>query len=291
MKNTNKNMTDFKVMLAKPISSEIAWPNTHFVQPKLDGVRCYTQLVDGEVKMFSRNHKEFKNVKHITTELTTFFNDNPNITLDGELYNHKFRDNFNKIISLVRKQKPTQADKFESSTYLQYHVYDMFDSKSPLSDFINRTLNIGAFKSKYGWRSIQEVDTKVVFSNEQVQSFHTKNKNNGYEGSILRTNGAYDQRRSNNLQKVKDWSDTEITITGFVEGKGKFKSGLGKFLGVDSDNRVVEVPWPTLTIQERKDIWAARGYFINKQLTFEYFERTPSGAYRFPRAKALRNYE
>lgn len=291
MKNTNKNMTDFKVMLAKPISSEIAWPNTHFVQPKLDGVRCYTQLVDGEVKMFSRNHKEFKNVKHITTELTTFFNDNPNITLDGELYNHKFRDNFNKIISLVRKQKPTQADKFESSTYLQYHVYDMVDSKSPLSDFINRTLNIGAFKSKYGWRSIQEVDTKVVFSNEQVQSFHTKNKNNGYEGSILRTNGAYDQRRSNNLQKVKDWSDTEITITGFVEGKGKFKGGLGKFLGVDSDNRVVEVPWPTLTIEQRKNVFSSIDSYIGKKLTFEYFERTPSGAYRFPRAKAIRNYE
>jgi len=291
MKNTNKNMTDFKVMLAKPVASEINWPNTHFVQPKLDGVRCYTKIVDGKVKMFSRNNKEFKNVKHITTELTTFFNDNPNIILDGELYNHKFRDNFNKIISLVRKQKPTQADRFEASTYLQYHVYDMYNSALPNADFIDRTLNITKFKSEYNWRSIQLVNTKVVFDDNDVQKFHKQNKQNGYEGSMLRNNNAYDQRRSNNLQKVKDWSDTEITITGFVEGKGKFEGGLGKFLGRDSDDRVVEVPWPTLTIQERKDIWAARGFFMNKKLTFEYFERTPSGAYRFPRAKALRNYE
>jgi DNA ligase-1 len=287
MKNTNKNMTDFKVMLAKPIASEIAWPNTHFVQPKLDGVRCYINKHGA----FSRNHKPFHNAKHITTELKQFFIDNPTITLDGELYNHNYRDNFNKIISLVRKQKPTQADKFESASHLQFHCYDMFDSDNASYDFISRTLNITSFKSKYGWRSIQEVDTKAVFSDKEVQSFHTINKNNGYEGSILRTNNAYDQRRSNNLQKVKDWSDTEITITGFVEGKGKFEGGLGKFLGVDSDNRVVEVPWPTLTIQKRKDIWAARGYFINKKLTFEYFERTPAGAYRFPRAKAFRNYE
>jgi len=287
MKNTNKNMTDFKVMLAKPITSEIAWPNTHFVQPKLDGVRCYINKHGA----FSRNHKPFYNAKHITTELKQFFIDNPTITLDGELYNHNYRDNFNKIISLVRKQKPTQADKFESASHLQFHCYDMFDSDNVSYDFISRTLNITSFKSKYGWRSIQEVDTKAVFSDKEVQSFHTINKNNGYEGSILRTNGTYDQRRSNNLQKVKDWSDTEITITGFVEGKGKFEGGLGKFLGVDSDNRVVEVPWPTLTIQKRKDIWAARGYFINKKLTFEYFERTPAGAYRFPRAKAFRNYE
>lgn len=287
MKNTNKNMTDFKVMLAKPITSEIAWPNTHFVQPKLDGVRCYINKHGA----FSRNHKPFYNAKHITTELKQFFIDNPTVTLDGELYNHNYRDNFNKIISLVRKQKPTQADKFESASHLQFHCYDMFDSDNVSYDFISRTLNITSFKSKYGWRSIQEVDTKAVFSDKEVQSFHTINKNNGYEGSILRTNGAYDQRRSNNLQKVKDWSDTEITVTGFVEGKGKFEGGLGKFLGVDSDNRVVEVPWPTLTIQKRKDIWAARGYFINKKLTFEYFERTPAGAYRFPRAKAFRNYE
>ena len=286
MKDTNKNMTDFKVMLAKPLASKIAWPNTHFVQPKLDGVRCYINKTGA----YSRNHKQFHNAKHITTELTQFFADNPNITLDGELYNHNYRNNFNKIISLVRKQKPTQADKFESASQLQFHCYDMLDSDNLSHDFISRTLNITSFKSKYGWRSIQEVDTKV-FSDKHVQSFHTINKTNGYEGSILRTNAPYDQRRSNNLQKVKDWSDTEITITGFVEGKGKFKSGLGKFLGVDSDDRVVEVPWPTLTIPQRQLIWSARESYIGQPLTFEYFERTPSGAYRFPRAKAMRSYE
>ena len=287
MKNTNKNMTDFKVMLAKPLASKIAWPNTHFVQPKLDGVRCYINKTGA----YSRNHKQFHNAKHITTELTQFFTDNPNVTLDGELYNHNYRDNFNKIISLVRKQKPTQADRFESASQLQFHCYDMFDPSLPELQFVNRTLNITSFKSKYGWRAIQEVNTKVVFSDKEVQSFHTINKNNGYEGSILRTNAPYDQRRSNNLQKVKDWSDTEITITGFVEGKGKFKSGLGKFLGVDSDNRVVEVPWPTLTIPQRQLIWSARESYVGQPLTFEFFERTPSGAYRFPRAKAMRSYE
>ena len=108
---------------------------------------------------------------------------------------------------------------------------------------------------------------------------------------MLRNNNPYDQRRSNNLQKVKDWSDTEITITGYIEGKGKFSGGLGKFLGRDSNDRVVEVPWPTLTIAERRNIFNNIADYIGKQLTFEYFERTPSGAYRFPRAKAMRNYE
>jgi len=282
-------MTNFKVMLANPVAENLDFKNGqgYFIQPKLDGVRCYITK-DGA---FSRNHKQFHNVKHILTELKPFFNDNPHIVLDGELYNHRFRDNFNKIISLVRKQKPSQADKFEAASHLQFHCYDLYDSKVAEKPFIDRTLNIIKFKSIYSWRSIQTVDTKVIFSQNDLNKFHKINKQNKYEGSIVRNNKPYDQRRSNNLQKVKDWSDTEITITGYIEGNGKFKNGLGKFLGTDSDNRIVEVPWPSLTIVDRKNIWRKRKALIGKELTFEYFERTPGGAYRFPRAKAFRNYE
>ena len=289
MKNTKKNMTDFKVTLAKPIADDIDFSQRKpmFIQPKLDGVRCYININGA----FSRNHKPFYNVKHIITELKPFFAANPHITLDGELYNHRYRDNFNKIISLVRKQKPTQADKFEAASSLQFHCYDLFSSKYPEAKFSERELNIETFKAEYGWRSIQTVQTDLIFTRKDLNKYHKRNKQNGYEGSMLRQNTTYQQRRTTDLQKVKDWSDTEITITGYIEGKGKFSGGLGKFLGRDSDDRVVEVPWPTLTIAERRDVFKNIASYIGKQLTFEYFERTPSGAYRFPRAKAMRNYE
>ena len=289
MTNTNKNMTDFKVTLAKPIADDIDFSQRKpmFIQPKLDGVRCYININGA----FSRNHKPFYNVKHIITELKPFFAANPHITLDGELYNHRYRDNFNKIISLVRKQKPTQADKFEAASSLQFHCYDLFSSKYPEAKFSERELNIETFKAEYGWRSIQTVQTDLIFTRKDLNKYHKRNKQNGYEGSMLRQNTTYQQRRTTDLQKVKDWSDTEITITGYIEGKGKFAGGLGKFLGCDSDDRVVEVPWPTLTIAERRDVFKNITDYIGKQLTFEYFERTPSGAYRFPRAKAMRNYE
>ena len=98
-------------------------------------------------------------------------------------------------------------------------------------------------------------------------------------------------KRSWTLQKVKEWQDTEMTITWFVEGKGKFENGLGKFVGLDEDLREVEVPWPSLTIEERKEVWKNKESYLGKVLTFEYFERTPAGAYRFPRAKGIRDYE
>jgi DNA ligase-1 len=278
-------MTTFKPMLAHPVSKTINWQNeTHFIQPKLDGVRCIITRYGAH----SRNGKQFHNCKHILTELKPLFADNPFLILDGELYNHKFKNNFNKIISLVKKQKPTQADKFESASYLQFHCYDLFSS---YLKFIDRTLAITNLKSKYKLKFTHEVDTKVVWNDDELNKYHKQNKANGYEGSMLRTNSLYEQKRSYTLQKVKDWSDTEATITGYVEGKGKFAKGLGKWLAVDKDGREVEIPWPTLTIKTRKQMWRARNKYIGKLLTFEFFERTPAGAYRFPRAKTIRNYE
>ena len=113
-----------------------------------------------------------------------------------------------------------------------------------------------------------------------------------FEGSMVRNNMPYEPgKRSWTLQKVKDWSDSEFTITDYVEGKGKFSGGIGKWLGFDSEGRDVEVPIPAITIAERKELFNNVGDYIGKEATFEYFERTQSGAYRFPRFKAFRDYE
>ena len=283
-------MIEFKTMLAHK-TKDVDWSDGvgRFVQPKLDGVRCYTRLIDGEVKMFSRNHKEFHNAKHIATELKDLFRDNPSLIIDGELYNHKFRDNFNKIISLVRKSKPTQADRFESSSLLQYHVYDLFDPQNVSMDFIDRTLWLNM---NIRGRSLKTVATRLVWSDKDVERFHKVNLKDGFEGSMLRKNRPYEQKRSWTLQKVKDFSDTEFIITGIVEGKGKFAGGLGKFLGTDLDGRNIEVPFQRCTIENRKKIFKEfKKKYLGKTATFEYFERTPDNAYRFPQFKALRNYE
>lgn len=287
MKNTNKNMTDFKPMLAKPLPSVIDYNQTLFVQPKLDGVRAYINK-DG---IFSRNNNEFLNAIHITTELQVFFRNNPTITLDGELYSHRYRDSFDTIISLVKKKSPSQADKFQSASYLQFHCYDAFDSNKPEMLFIDRTLNITLWKSLYKWRSIQEVDTKYLTDKKELNKITSEHLNQGYEGSILRNNKEYQQKRSHNIYKIKVWNDIEISISGFVEGNGKFKGGLGKFIGTDEDGRIVSAPWPSLTLEERKMHWEKRESYIGKPLTIEYFQRTKSGAYRFPRAKTIRTYE
>jgi len=114
----------------------------------------------------------------------------------------------------------------------------------------------------------------------------------GYEGSMLRTNGFYEQKRSYNLQKFKDFQDTEATIIGFEEGKGKRSGTLGKFIMVDDDGNVFGCPpgkgfdYADLGVM-LQDIDS----YLGKRATFTFFQRTKADSYRHPMYKCLRNYE
>ena len=281
----------FEVTLAKKVDDYELFTDVkqYFIQPKLDGVRCYINK-DGA---FSRNHKPIKNVQHILDELKPFFKYAPEFTLDGELYNHQLKEDFNKIISLVRKTVDISDEaREESKRMIQFHCYDLFDEKHPLETYHMRRDQIHHIvKYKYKLLYTRTVDTKVVTSQDEIDVQHTLNLHDGYEGSMLRKNEAYQQRRSPGLLKVKDWHDSEFIIEDFIEGKGKFTGGLGKFIGRDSEGTRVEVPFPTVTIEKRREIWENREFYRGQLATFEWFERTKAGAYRFPRFKALRNYE
>ena len=169
----------------------------------------------------------------------------------------------------------------------------MFDVNRSELEYQERYKILLHLEYKYNLLYTFPVSAIRVTDQEGIDYHHNLNKVWGYEGSMLRINNyPYESTRSWSLRKVKDRHDTEFTITGFVEGKGKFEGGLGKFLGVDLDGREVEVPYPSVTIEARRQILDLfETHYIGKVATFEYFERTPSGAYRFPRFKTLRNYE
>jgi DNA ligase 1 len=130
-----------KPMLAYPASDmPIDYTQPVFMQPKLDGVRCLIQYEKGfnpsldpafddrdKVVAYSRTGKEWKNINHILKQLKPFFKKYPKVILDGELYNHDLKNDFEKIISLVRKTKPTEEDRLESAQMVQFHCYDIID--------------------------------------------------------------------------------------------------------------------------------------------------------------------
>ena len=74
------------------------------------------------------------NLAHLELKLVQFFKKNPDVILDGELYNHKLKDNFEKIVSLVKKQKPTADDRLDAQHLIQYYVYDVIPAKPSLNE-------------------------------------------------------------------------------------------------------------------------------------------------------------
>jgi len=279
-----------KPMLAYKVDAKpIDWSEKVFMQPKLDGVRCIIQLNDnGEVHAYSRTGKPWLNIDHILSDLKPSFDLNPDMILDGELYNHSLRNNFEKIISLVRKQKPTASDRVESCDLVQFHCYDYANTSEDYSSRMNNLVN-----SDFYSYCVHYVPAYLVYSYVDALFLH-KNKflANDYEGSILRLDQPYQRKRSYALQKFKDFHDTEATIVGYVAGKGKRTGTLGKFLMQDADGiKFGCPPGKGYNYAMLADILNNIDDYIGQTATFTYFERTKANSYRHPMFKTIRNYE
>jgi DNA ligase-1 len=279
-----------KPMLAYKVDAKpVDWTKKVYMQPKLDGVRCLIQVNDkGEVYAYSRTGKPWLNIAHILEDLEYFFEIHPDVILDGELYNHDLRDDFEKIISLVRKQKPTDQQRLEASELVQFHCYDYVETV--MNESYSYRKDQLCTSDMYS-ECVKFVPTTLVVEN-QAQIQHQLNLDEGYEGSILRLDGIYQCKRSYNLQKFKDFHDDEATIIGYVDGKGKREGTLGKFLMQDDDG--VEFGCPPgkgYNYKMLANMLTNIHNYIGKRATFTYFERTKAGSYRHPLFKTIRNYE
>ena len=281
-------MMRHKPMLAYPVSSKpIPYEKLMYMQPKLDGVRCVIQYDNSQVTAYSRTGKEWKNIDHIRFNLKSFFQLNPNAVLDGELYNHDLNKDFEKIISLVRKTKPTDEDRLESSRMVQFHCYDVI-SLEPHWNFNvrNEWISLNVPNN----HCIKHVDTHEIWAEKYALQYHKINLKNGYEGSILRLNEPYQTKRSHNLRKFKDFHDSEATLTGWVEGKGKRIGTIGKFTAVDDEGN--EFGMPVMDkFEYLQDNFKKMQKWVGKTATFTYFERTKANSYRHPLFKCIRDYE
>ena len=290
-----------KPMLAYPVSDKpINYDNDIFMQPKLDGVRCVIQyenrplknvddlsgqLTENVVVAYSRTGKEWKNIDHILFNLKPWFALNPNVILDGELYNHDLKNDFEKIISLVRKQKPDDIDMIESADMVQFHCYDIIDETMTFAmrnEFIKQAVPRN--------HCIKHVLTTKIPCDDDAQEMHRVNLECGFEGSILRTNDVYKCGRSWNLRKFKDFHDDEALIVDWVEGIGKRTGTIGKFMAQDVDGNLFGMPVMD-KFKYLQDNFEEMKTWVGKFATFTYFERTKAGSYRHPLFKCIRDYE
>ena len=289
--------------------NEIVYPV--YAQPKLDGIRCIVRQENDEIVGRTRNGKIIECIPHILDSLKGFFMAYPKAILDGELYNHEYKEDFNKITSLVRKQKPVRSAKetdkafakkeakwqeslIESADKIQYWVYDM----PKLNDVINeKTLfdfRMTELKDKLITRKdcIVIVETNEVYSEGNLDNLYGQYLEQGYEGQMIRNDVGYDaNKRSKNLLKRKDFMDAEYKVIDIDEGNGN-RSGTAKHLVCYCEktkqqfNSNIKGSFDYL-----KEIYDNRKEYIGKFATIKFFQLTPDGIPRFPYAIAFRDYE
>ena len=281
-------MMRYKPMLAYPVSDKpIDYTNKVSMQPKLDGVRCLIQYDKKQgVTAWSRTGKQWKNIMHITKSLEKWFQSNQTTVLDGELYNHDLRDDFEQIISIVRRQNPDDIDMLESQDMVQFHCYDIIHPINSAFEDRNRFIRCCVPETNY----VKHVKTQAVGNEALAKVVHQQNLDDGYEGSILRTNDEYQNKRTHSLRKFKDFQDDEALILDWVEGLGKRAGTIGKFMVQDIDGNVFGMPVMD-KFKYLQDNFKEMKTWVGKFATFTYFERTKAGSYRHPLFKCIRDYE
>lgn len=265
----------FKPMLAHDYNDYLpTYKKKTFSQPKYDGGRCEARA-DG---LWTRTGKRIVSCPHIERSLQPFFKQNPTVVLDGELYNHKLKDDFNKIMSLVRQTKPTEQDLIESENMVEYHVYDYVENGTDIYTERLHKMQTNLTNIKY----IELSKTDVVTSQAQLDALYIQYLEDGYEGQIVRNDVAYEHKRTKNLLKRKEFITDEFGVVEILEGVGNWSGHAKRFVislpngatcgaGVKGDRKTLKELWNS----NKKPDWA----------TVRYFTPTPDGIPRFPVVK------
>jgi DNA ligase-1 len=260
-------------------SAKIKFPC--YAQFKLDGVRCISVIEpDGTVTQWSRTRKPITSVPHIVKELSKLAG-KKRIILDGELYVNKYKNDFEKIISLVRQQNPAPGHEA-----IQYWVYDMVD----FEDFEHRTLTVKALLGNLNPSIVVTVPTYLVKDSEKLDEYFALFLEEGYEGLMARNaKGEYQNKRSYNLQKVKEMQDAEFLIIDVESGRGK-REGQA-VLVLQNEAKQVFRASPKGTDEYRRKLLENAKNIVGKYATVQYQNLTALGVPRFGVAKCVRDYE
>lgn len=268
----------FKPMLAKTYGKDYTPSEQDFKdgliysQPKLDGIRCILKA-DG---MWSREGKQIISAPHIYESMKHIFEEYPNMVLDGELYTHKLRDDFNAIISMVRKSKPTQDDLNECAKHVQFWVYDINsgdDFKTRFDILEEIVLSLGKYAVL--------VDTKQCNTQEELDDLYGSYMEDGYEGQMVRVSSkGYENKRSKQLNKRKEFVDEEYLIHDVIEGIGNRSNMAGRLEYKLHDGRVVGSGIRG-NFAFFKELFVNKKDYIDTLVTIRYQNLTPDGIPRF----------
>jgi len=265
----------FDPMLAGDYTKVKVKPTSGYSQPKLDGIRC----IANSKGLWTRTGKPITSCPHVLEEVRDLLEANPNVTLDGELYNHELKQDFNKIVSLVRKTKFTDDDLAESQRLVQYHVYDIHCSSNPDVTFSIRNVELEEYVTDSFEQYVHLVPTTFYKDQDELDELYSAYTADGYEGQMVRLDEKYENKRSKYLLKRKEFITEEFEVVSMEEGQGNWSGHTKRFILRLADGREVGAGVRGNQDQLSK-LWESQE--TPSWATLRYFDLTPDGIPRFP---------
>jgi len=256
-----------------------------YTQPKLDGHRCIAMRTDGVWTLWTRTRKPITGVPHINAALSDLLADEPgDLTLDGELYNHDYRDRFEELTSFIKRPEPKPGHEV-----IQYHIYDVVNA----GPFSYRAGILAAYDLLDGSEqgtvdAIRFVNTyEVLDEADALDAFDTYTAA-GYEGSMLRNaDSLYENKRSYGLQKVKLMEDGEWPVVSVETGRGKM-ADKAIFVCTLPNGETFRCKMKG-TLDSLKQYVHDPSLAVGRLLTVQYQNLTADGVPRFPVGLRLRD--
>jgi DNA ligase-1 len=254
-------------MLAKRFDEQgdkVVYPA--YAQPKFDGHRCIA-VVDkkGSCTLWSRTRKPITGLPHIISAIE--HSGARDIVLDGELYNHDYKSNFEELTSFIPK---------EGHEVVQYHIYDIADNTLTFAQRLKEIYKLSLYTP------LLAVQTQKVDDEDELLIMFEVFLQQGYEGAMVRNmGGLYVNKRSTDLLKIKEFQDDEFEIVDVEEGRGKL---AGKAIFVCANKQGTKFKAKMKGDQdELAKFWKNPSLAIGRMLTVQYQGLTgKNGVPRFP---------
>lgn len=218
-----------KPMFAKQsekVTNQKIFDKNWLASRKLDGVRCLLYYKDGEIHSASRGGEHYDYAtEHIRTyqPLIDFFEANPEVILDGELF--KRFTSLQKISGAARLEKNAHE-----SNWLEYWIYDCYIpdmSAEDRYDFLITKLNHNHGIMVYNSTDLDECDDRVkileqitIAKWENMEKLHDTYVSEGFEGLVIREPSKVYKPggRTNDMIKIKKYKSDEFLVTGYELG-------------------------------------------------------------------------
>ena len=223
---------------------------------KLDGVRAWwtgSQFLSRQGNVYHAPH--------------WFTRGLPDVPLDGELWLD--RKAFQRTVSIVRRH--------DESEHWREIAFLVFDAPAVNGPFEERQHFLEAVLSKRKPQFARVLPQERCTGTDHLQTELSRIVALGGEGLMLRRPGSlYETGRSQSLQKVKRFQDTEAVVIGLQDGRGRHRGRMGALL-VELPSGVQFAVGTGFTDAQRENPPA-----IGAAITVRFQELTDRGVPRFP---------